>query len=192
MGILTMDAIVKKVSFFFASPAKFCEHIMTRKKFAVGFTGYFIGSLSLFIWQYLSKGGVTALGFIFMLAAAFGFNVVMGIIASAVINLFMDLTGSEGNASGAFIILGTADFAKTLLIPSAILLSAFGAGSILGGLVFFFAAIFQLVLTIYLLRYGYKCSLIKAWIAYAMPFLLATLLIFMFVASAIIGLLSSL
>lgn len=183
-----MNVIVKQLSLFFENPGKFAANLMVEKNFATGFAGYLTGSLCLFIWQYLSKGGVTAVEFVFMLAAAFGFNMLMGIIFAAIINLFMDLTGSGGSSSGAFVILGIADFVKTLLIPAAILLHLLSYGAVFGGLIFFFAMLFQLGFTIYLLHHAYRCSVIKAWIAYAMPFMFVILVFFAFIGSAIVGL----
>jgi hypothetical protein len=187
-----MSTITGQLSFFFENPKKFSVNLMAERKFAMGFMGYLTGSLSLFIWQYLSKGGITAVEFIFMFAAAFSFNVLVGIVLASIINLFMDLTATPGSASGAFIVLGVADFVKTLLVPCAILLHAFSLSGVFGGIVFFFVLLFQLIFTIYLLRYSYNCSILKAWIAYAMPYLVGIFVFFMFVASAVISLLANL
>jgi len=165
--------------------------MMTDKKFGLGFFGYFTGTIGIFVWNSIGEGGVSAYNIILVFILAFCLNILLAILLSAIINFFMDVTGSQGSATGTFIILGVSDFMLGILIPFAILFRAASPGSLLGGLIIFFISVFRLIFVVYLLHVGYKCSIFKAIIAYIFPFLLGLFITFVFIVSIITSIVTS-
>ncbi len=129
-----------------------------------GLAGYFAGTLGLFAYLRIFSAvppGFASFAVVLMLVLAANF------CFSAVMHLFLDLTGAQGSASRLFLVFGVTDFLLALLVPLAFFAK-------LGYINAFLALCLCLILAVYfrvrVVRGLYPVSSNKALLAVCLPY----------------------
>jgi len=177
---------------FSRAPVQAAADAAERPSAGLGFSGYALGALSMALWSQLlwgeSGGLLHTLDLALLLMVC---NILAALLCAGLSNLFLEFSGARGRSLGLFVIFGLSEGMKTLLIPAALVLMAFGAAGFAPFLLIAVLAA-QLACAIGLMARVYRVTRFQAFMALAFPGMLAFLIVFLsfsvFVVWALTGL----
>lgn len=177
---------------FARNPSQAAVDAALRPSPALGLAGYFLGALSVSVWAQLlwgeSGGLIGMLDVLFILLLC---NLFLALLCAGLSNLFLEFSGAKSRSLSLFVIFGLAEGVKAVLVPSAMVLMAFGASGF-GPVLFLIVLAAQFLCALGLMARVYQVTKFQAFLALSFPGMLAGLLAFLSFSAFVLWVLTGL
>jgi len=163
------------------NPAKASSSIFSERKVLAGAACFFLGSLSFFLWLYITGISYPFASGSILFVLVFTLVFIKFVMLVSLLHFLLEMTGASGTAAGLFAVMGANSLVWTFLIPFGLIIRFLSPGNFLPQLIVFFLVVLTYAgISVNAIKKNYHVPGWKTWLVVAIPFVLPVLVGFLF------------